>query len=186
MQGPLCGLLSLTILWHLFSKGIGVINIRRAELTDLEAMTEIYNEAILTSTATFDLAPQTREQRLNWFESHEERFPILVAECDGEVAGWACLSRWRPRKAYERTAETSFYVKGTQRGKGIGRQLKQAIIDEARRLNFHTLIAGVAQGNEVSLHLNQSFGFEVVGTFREVGNKFDQWLDVTYLQLMLN
>lgn len=162
------------------------MKIRRAELADLEAMTEIYNEAILTSTATFDLEPKTVEERLPWFESHDERFPILVAECDEEIAGWACLSRWRTRKAYERTAETSFYVKGTQCGKGIGRQLKQAIIDESRRLNFHTLIAGVSQGNEISLHLNKSFGFEVVGTFREVGYKFDQWLDVTYLQLMLD
>ena len=64
--------------------------------------------------------------------------------------------------------------------------MKQAVIDEARRLNFHTLIAGVSQGNEISLHLNKSFGFEEVGTFHEVGYKFDQWLDVTYLQLMLD
>lgn len=162
------------------------MKIRRAELADLDAITEIYNEAILTSTTTFDLEPQTREDRLPWFEGHEDRFPILVAEQEGQVVGWACLSRWRPRRAYENTAETSFYVKGDCRGQGIGRRLKQALIDEARRLKFHTLIAGVAQGNAVSLHLNESFGFEVVGTFREVGYKFDQWLDVTYLQLMLD
>ena len=102
------------------------------------------------------------------------------------MVGWACLSRWRPRKAYEGTAETSFYVKEDQRGQGIGRKLKQAIIEEARRLGFHTLIAGVAEGNHASLHLNQSFGFEIVGTFKEVGNKFGKLLDVTYLQKFLN
>lgn len=162
------------------------MKIRPAELTDLDAITEIYNEAILKTTATFDLEPQTREERLPWFKEHDARFPILVAECEGRVVGWACLSRWRPRRAYEGTAETSFYVKEDQRGKGIGRQLKQAIIEEARRLGFHTLIAGVAEGNQPSLHLNQSFGFEIVGTFKEVGNKFGKMLDVTYLQKFLN
>lgn len=162
------------------------MKIRPAELSDLDEMTAIYNEAILTTTATFDLEPKTREERLEWFESHDERFPILVAEVEGRIAGWASLSRWRPRRAYDRTAETSFYVKADQRGKGIGRQLKQAIIEEARRLGFHTLIAGVAQGSEASLHLNESFGFEVVGTFKEVGNKFGKLLDVTYLQKLLD
>lgn len=162
------------------------MKIRLATLADLEAMTEIYNEAILTTTATFDIKPMTRDERLPWFESHDTRHPILVAEVDHQIVGWACLSQWRPRRAYADTAETSFYVKASHRGQGIGRQLKQAIIEEARRLGFHTLIAGVAEGNEVSLHLNQSFGFEIVGTFKEVGKKFGKVLDVTYLQLMLN
>ncbi len=162
------------------------MKIRPAVLSDLEAMTEIYNEAILTSTATFDMEPMTRDERLPWFESHDERHPILVADVEKQIVGWACLSQWRPRRAYADTAETSFYVKTSHRGRGIGRQLKQAIIEEARRLGYHTLIAGVAEGNEVSLHLNQSFGFEVVGTFKEVGKKFGKVLDVTYLQLMLN
>ncbi|QDT93321.1 GNAT family N-acetyltransferase [Gimesia algae] len=160
--------------------------IRPAVLSDLEAMTEIYNEAILTSTATFDIEPMTRDERLPWFESHDERHPILVAEVENQIVGWSCLSQWRPRRAYADTAETSFYVKTSHRGRGIGRQLKQAIIEEARRLGYHILIAGVAEGNEVSLHLNQSLGFEVVGTFKEVGKKFGKVLDVTYLQLMLN
>ena len=162
------------------------MKIRLATLADLEAMTEIYNEAILTTTATFDIKPMTRDERLPWFESHDTRHPILVAEVDHQIVGWACLSQWRPRRAYADTAETSFYDKASHRGQGIGRQLKQAIIEEARRLGFHTLIAGVAEGNEVSLHLNQSFGFEIVGTFKEVGKKFGKVLDVTYLQLMLN
>ena len=162
------------------------MKIRPAELSDLDEITAIYNEAILTTTATFDLEPKTREERLEWFESHDERFPILVAEVEGRVAGWTSLSRWRPRRAYDRSAETSFYVKEEYRGQGIGRQLKQAMIEEARRLGFHTLIAGVAQGSEASLHLNESFGFEVVGTFREVGNKFGKMLDVTYLQKFLD
>lgn len=140
--------------------------IRQANVTDLDAISDIYNEAILTTTATFDIEPKTREDRLQWFADHDDRHPILVAELDGQVVGWSCLSRWRQRAAYDDTAETSFYVREGHRGKGIGRKLKQAIIDEARRLGFHTLIAGAAEGSDASLHLNKSFGFKVVGTFR--------------------
>ena len=162
-----------------------MLDIRLATLADLDAITEIYNEAILTTTATFDLEPKTREDRLQWFQAHGERHPILVAELDGQVVGWTCLHPWSPRAAYKDTAETSFYVKAEHRGQGIGRQLKQAIIEEATRLGFRTLIAGVAEGSDASLHLNESFGFEVVGTFKDVGEKFGKLLDVTYLQKFL-
>jgi phosphinothricin acetyltransferase len=167
-------------------KGIVVLKIRRAELSDVDAITEIYNEAILTTTATFDLDPKTREDRLQWLEDHDDRHPVLVAEMDGQVVGWACLARWKPRAAYNDTAETSFYVKEEHRGNGIGRRLKQELIEQARHLGFHTLIAGVAQGSDASLHLNRSCGFEVVGTFKQVGRKFGKLLDVTYLQKLLN
>lgn len=163
-----------------------MLDIRRAVVSDVEAITEIYNEAILTTTATFDLEPKSLADRLQWFESHDDRHPVLVAELAGLVVGWACLSEWNARCAYADTAETSFYVKEEHRGKGIGRQLKAAIIEEARRLQFRTLIAGAAEGSEASLHLNKSFGFEVVGTFRKVGCKFGKTLDVTYLQKFLD
>lgn len=162
-----------------------VLKIRRAELSDVDSITEIYNEAILTTTATFDVEPKSREDRLEWLNSHDDRHPVLVAELEGRVIGWASLTVWNPRAAYDDTAETSIYVKAEHRGKGVGRQLKQAVIDEAQRLGFHTLIAGVAEGSDVSLHLNQSFGFEVVGTFKQVGKKFGKLLDVTYLQKFL-
>ena len=163
-----------------------MVTIRRAEVADVPAITQIYNEAILTTTATFDIEPKTEEDRLQWFASHDERHPILVAEVEGQVVGWTSLSQWRQRAAYDDTAETSSYVQAQHRGKGIGRKLKHAIIDEARRLGFHTLIAGVAQGSDASLHLNKCFGFTVVGTFKEVGHKFGKRLDVTYLQLFLD
>jgi L-amino acid N-acyltransferase len=160
-------------------------HIRRAGLADLEAITAIYNEAILTTTATFDTDPKLAADRLPWFEAHGARHPILVAEVEGQVVGWASLSRWSERRAYDDTAETSFYVTSQQRGKGIGRQLKQAIIDEAKSLGFHTLIARVAEGSNESLHLNESFGFFHVGTLKQVGRKFGRLLDVHILQKML-
>ena len=159
--------------------------IRNARLSDVDAVTEIYNEAILTTTATFDTAPKSISKRLEWLKSHGKRHPVIVAELDGTVVGWASLSRWSDRSAYDDTAETSFYVNSRYQGRGFGRKLKEAIIDEARRLQFHTLIARIAEGGDASLHLNESFGFVHVGTLKEVGRKFGRLLDVHILQKML-
>jgi phosphinothricin acetyltransferase len=161
------------------------IVIRRAVLSDLDAITEIYNEAIATTTATFDTEPKTTFERLTWFQSHGERHPILVADLAGKVLGWACLSPWSDRRAYADTGETSFYVKSEHQGQGIGRQLKAAVIEEARKLGFHSLIARVAEGSRESIHLNESFGFFHVGILKEVGRKFGRRLDVHILQKML-
>jgi len=162
------------------------IRIRLAQATDLDAITEIYNEAIRTTTATFDIEPKTAEEQQRWFASHGPDYPILVAEVDGLVVGWVCLSPWSQRPAYQATAETTFYVKAEFRRRGIGRQLKQAIIEEGRRLKLHTLIAKVAEGSEASLHLNESLGFKHVGVLKEVGNKFGKLLDVHILQLIFD
>jgi len=161
------------------------VEIRRADVADLPGITEIYNEAILTTTATFDTEARDTAERMEWFRSHDDRHPILVAVLDGQVIGWASLSKWSDRCAYSDTAETSFYVKSEYRGRGVGRQLKAAIIDEARRLRLHSLIARVAEGSRESLHLNEEFGFVHVGTLKEVGRKFGRLLDVHILQKML-
>ncbi|MGA7161726.1 MAG: N-acetyltransferase family protein [Bacteroidota bacterium] len=162
------------------------VQIRRAFPEDVESITAIYNEAIVTTTATFDTEPKTIAERLAWFNTHGERHPILVATVEGSVIGWASLTKWSDRPAYEDTAETSFYVKSEHRGQGIGRLLKEAIIEEARKRQFHTLIARVAEGSQESLHLNESAGFVYVGTMKEVGRKFGKLLDVHILQKMLD
>lgn len=162
------------------------MRIRPAERSDVDDITEIYNEAIRTTTATFDTIPKTRDEQLHWFDSHGPQHPILVAERNGRVVGWVCLSKWSDRPAYDETAETSFYVKQEHRGKGIGRRLKAAIIDEGRRLGVHSLIARVAEGSEESLHLSETFGFTQVGTLKEVGRKFGRLLDVHLLQKILD
>jgi phosphinothricin acetyltransferase len=162
------------------------VTIRRAVLADAAAIAEIYNEAILTTTATFDTEPKTIVDREHWLQSHDERHPVLVAVLDDQVVGWASLAKWSDRRAYDEAAETSFYVKSTSRGRGIGRKLKDAIIVEARRLGFHTLIARVAAGSDASLHLNEQAGFIHVGTLKEVGRKFGRLLDVHIMQKMLD
>lgn len=154
-------------------------------MSDVKAITEIYNEAILTTTATFDTAPKSVAERLQWLKSHDERHPVIVAKLDGTVVGWASLSKWSERSAYDDTAETSFYVKSEYRGRGIGRKLKEEIIERARRLKFHTLIARIADEGDVSLYLNESLGFVRVGTLKEVGRKFGRLLDVHILQKIL-
>ena len=162
------------------------LHIRRAEIADAEAITNIYNEAIRATTATFDTEPKTIEERSRWLQSHGPRHPVLVAVLTGKVVGWASLSAWSDRHAYADTAETSFYVDAEYCGQGIGRALKEALIEEARRLRFHTLIARVAEGSAESLHLNQSCGFEHVGTLKEVGQKFGRRIGVHILQKMLD
>jgi L-amino acid N-acyltransferase len=161
------------------------VTIRRAELSDVMAITDIYNEAILTTTATFDTQPKDVAERAEWLNSRDERHPVLVALVGDKVVGWSALNRWSERPAYDDTAETSFYVSSVFRGHGIGRKLKMATIEEARQLGFHSLIARVADGSEESLHLNQSTGFVHVGTLKEVGRKFGRLIDVHILQKML-
>src|SRR5947199_6339602 len=101
--------------------------IRRATVADAAAIAAIYNEAIATTTATFDTDPKTAEERIRWLNSHDERHPILVADTNGTVVGWASLTAWSDRTAYDDTAETSFYVRSAYRGRGIGRKLQEAL-----------------------------------------------------------
>lgn len=165
---------------------LSAVQLRRATLADLPAITDIYNEAVCATTATFDTEPKRAEDRVQWFNDHDENHPILVAEIDGTVVGWSSLSRWSERRAYDLTAESSSYVSTQYRGKGIGRKLKEAMIEEARRLGMHTLIARIVEGNDESLHLNESLGFVHIGTMKEVGLKFGRFLDVHLFQKMLH
>lgn len=159
--------------------------IRHAQMVDVDAIVDIYNEAVGSTTATFDTEPQTKDERLRWLESHDERHPVMVAELDSQVVGWAALTKWSARPAYDHTVESSFYVGERFRGRGVGRALKLRLIEEARSLGHHTIIARVAEGNAASIHLNESTGFQRIGTMKEVGLKFGQRLDVHLMQLML-
>jgi L-amino acid N-acyltransferase YncA/GrpB-like predicted nucleotidyltransferase (UPF0157 family) len=159
---------------------------RKAELSDINAITEIYNEAILTTTATFDTEPKSTSERVQWFRSHDNRHPIWVAILDGKVVGWISLSKWSDRSAYNDTGETSFYVKSEYRGQKMGTTLLQMMIKEALQLKYHTIIARIAGESDVSLHVHANFGFVQVGILKEVGRKFGKLLDVHILQKMLD
>jgi L-amino acid N-acyltransferase YncA len=155
---------------------------RAATDGDLKAITDIYNEAVLTTDATFDLEPKTEDEQRVWFTGHDSRHPILVAEVDGTVVGWASLSEWSSRSAYAGTAEISLYIKEEFQGKGAGRGLLEDIMREGERVGLHAVLSRITTGNEVSIRLHESLGFEHVGVMREVGEKFGRRLDVLLMQ----
>jgi L-amino acid N-acyltransferase YncA len=162
-----------------------VITIRPARLEDLPRLTEIYNYAVLNTTATFDLEARTVEDRRTWFEQHGERYPLIVAEESGTVWGYCGILPYRSKPAYARTVEISVYVHPDAHGKGIGSRLMEEMICLARALGYHVIVAGITGGNEVSFRLHRRFGFECVGILREVGYKFGEWQDVHFYQLIL-
>lgn len=159
-----------------------MVIIRRATAEDVAAITAIYNDAILNLTATFDTQPKTILEQNKWFEGHGGQFPVMVAERDGKVTGWASLSRWSDRCAYSETAEASVYISEDNRGQGTGRKLLSAILDEGQKAGLHTVIARIAEGNAPSIHLCESLGFKHIGTMKEVGRKFGRLLDVHMMQ----
>ncbi len=156
--------------------------IRRATVHDLAAITDIYNEAILNTVATFDTETKTIKEQKKWFNSHDSDHPILVAEQDRVIVGWASLSKWSDRCAYSGTAEVSLYVKYDYRGKSIGKTLLKALIQTGENADIHTVIARITEGNEASIRLFKQEGFENVGAMKEVGRKFGRLLDVFILQ----
>jgi phosphinothricin acetyltransferase len=161
-----------------------MMQIRAAEIKDLPALTEIYNEAIRNTTATFDTEEKTVENRREWFLQHSHKYPVLVAEEEGEVTGWASLSRWSDRCAYDDTAEISIYIHPSHRGRGVGKALTQAVVDAGRKGGLHCVLSRITQGNAASVHLHEQNGFTHVGTMREVGKKFEKVLDVHIMQLI--
>jgi L-amino acid N-acyltransferase len=162
-----------------------MLSIREATINDLPAMLSIYNEAVRNQTSTFDLVEHTLEERKVWFSKYGGKYPLLVAGFSGEVVGYTSLSSFRDKEAYEKTVEISVYIDESQRGKGIGKALMVEIIERAKQLNYHTIIAGITAGNEVSVKIHEKFGFHYIGCFKEVGYKFDQWQDVLFYQKML-
>jgi phosphinothricin acetyltransferase len=155
---------------------------RKATIEDLKDITDIYNEAIQKTVATFDTEPKTLEQQKVWFIEHGKNNPIIVAELNGIIVGWAALSKYSTRCAYSNTAEISLYVKLEYQGKGVGRKLMDEIIKKGEKTNIHVVLARITEGNEISIHLHKSVGFENIGTMKEVGNKFGKLLDVHLMQ----
>ena len=156
--------------------------LRPATPEDLNGITQIYNEAVQTTVATFDTEPQTIEEQEVWFQNHGPEHPVLVAELDRVISGWASISKWSDRLAYAETGEISLYVKEEFRGRGIGRKLLEEVVAEGERAGLHTIIARIAGGNKVSIHLHESLGFAHIGIMKEVGRKFGRLLDVYLMQ----
>jgi phosphinothricin acetyltransferase len=159
-----------------------MLKVRKGTIKDLKDITEIYNEAIEKTVATFDTEKKTLDQQRIWFNEHGENNPIIVAVKEGVIVGWAALSKYSTRCAYSNTAEISLYVREEYQGKGIGRKLMDEIIKEGEKTNIHVVLARITEGNEVSVHLHKSVGFDNIGTMKEVGQKFGRLLDVHLMQ----
>ena len=162
------------------------IIIREAIKEDLSQMLAIYNDVILHTTAVYNYDPHTLEMRTEWFETKQQQgFPVFVAEENKVVVGFSSIGPFRAWQAYQYTVENSVYVKSDCRGKGIGKLLMKPLIDAAKRLHLHAIVAGIDATNEVSITLHKQFGFLEVAHFKEVGYKFNRWLDLKFLELIL-
>lgn len=159
-----------------------MLTIREARREDLVTITEIYNEAIVKTAATFDTGPKSIEEQRVWLGRHNAKYPILVAENQRLVVGWASLSMWSDRCGYSDTAEISLYIKEGYRNGGIGRTLLEATLKKGKDEGLHTVIARIVGNNQASIHLCDVFGFVHIGTMREVGRKFGKLLDVDLMQ----
>lgn len=163
------------------------ITIRTAQERDLEKLLDIYNYEVLHGTATFDIHPKTLEERKTWFLAHNiDNHPLIVAELDGVVAGYASLSPYREKEAYAATVELSVYVAEDCRGRGVASALIETILQMAKeREDIHTVISVITSGNEASVRLHEKFDFTYCGTMIEVGEKFGKKLGIVNYQLMV-
>lgn len=162
------------------------MEVRLARLDDAEAIREIYNTEVTTSTVTFDLVPRSLEDQQEWLRARSGAHAVLVAvDDDGAVAGFASLSPYKDRPAYATSVEDSVYVHRDHQRRGVGRLLLSELLAVAARHGFHAVIARIVGDHDASIALHRSVGFVVVGTEREVGRKFGRWLDVVIMQRLL-
>ncbi len=160
--------------------------IREARRDDVSAILEIYNHAIVNTTAVYRYKPLTMEDRLAWFDGKvADGLPLLVYEVDGAVIGFATYGPFRPWPAYKYTVEHSVYVHPAHQGKRVGTELLAALIEVADEKGYATMVAGIDAGNEASRVLHERLGFKECGRIERAGYKFGRWLDLAFYQLQL-
>ena len=163
-----------------------MVTVRNATEEDLPAMLEIYNEIILNTLAVWHEQAHTLAMRKEWFALKKEQgFPVLVAESQGVILGFATIATFRPWSGFRFTVENSVYVRPENRGQGVAKLLLPALIDAAKQLNIHAIVAGIEATNDISIALHEIFGFIEVAHFKEVGFKFGRWMDLKFMQLTL-
>jgi L-amino acid N-acyltransferase YncA len=164
-----------------------MFSVRNATEADLPEIVAITNQAIIQTTAMWSLHPVTLQARQTWMRERLARgFPVIVAEENQVVLGFASFGDFRAFDGYLHTVEHSLYVTPPAQGKGLGRALLSALIVRARTLNIHVMVAGIDDTNTASIALHQQLGFEDGGCLRQVGRKFDRWLDLRFMQKRLS
>ncbi|THD74661.1 N-acetyltransferase family protein [Thalassobius vesicularis] len=163
------------------------MHLRDATPADAGQIAEIYNHAVVNTTAIWNDVQVDAANRVAWMQTRQgDGFPVIVAEVDGQVAGYASYGPWRAFDGYRATVEHSVYVHPGRHGGGIGRTLMEALIARARADGKHVMVAGIEAGNAASIHLHEKLGFQTVAQMPQVGQKFERWLDLTFLQLVLD
>lgn len=162
--------------------------VRDAELGDLAAILEIYNDVIATSTAVYTDRPATIEDRRVWLEARQAHgFPVLAIVDQSVVVGFSSFGEWRAGwPGYRHTVEHSVHVRADRRGQGAGRKLVEALFPRALAMGKHVMIGGIDAANTASIRFHEKLDFERVALFREVGRKFDRWLDLVFVQRFLD
>lgn len=158
--------------------------IRDADKADLPAVLAIHNTNIASSTAIWDTDEVDLDDRLTWFADRTAAgMPILIAEIDGEVAGYASYGQWRPKTGYRFSVENSVYVAERFQRRGVATALLTELIARATDSGrVHAMIAAIESSNTGSVALHEHFGFRTVGELPEVGHKFGRWMDLTLMQ----
>ena len=159
--------------------------IRPAIADDAPAIAAIYNREVKETMATFDLVARTLEQQQDWLAARSGAFAAIVAIDGSDLVGFASLSPYKERAAYRTTVEDSIYVHREWAGRGVGRSLLSELINVARQSGFHSVMARIEASSEASRALHAACGFELVGIEREVGRKFNRWLDIAVMQNLL-
>lgn len=162
------------------------IVIRLVILEDAQGICDIYNHYVEKSISTFETEPITAEAMTERIEQviFGYKLPWFVYAVDEKILGYSYATKWKPRVAYSKTVETSIYIHPNHIGRGIGRQLYSATVEWLKELEFHSLLGGIALPNDASIELHEKLGFQKVGQLKEVGYKFDKWIDVGYWELV--
>src|SRR6185295_10871029 len=163
------------------------VAIRRAEQGDLPALLAIYNHYVVNTPVTFDLEPRTLAQRREWLDgfSSSGRYQCFVAVRRSAPIGWVCSARFKEKAAYDTSIETSVYLAPGEEGKGVGRRLYRTLFEALTGQDIHRAFGGITLPNDASVALHKAVGFEHIGTYHQIGRKFDKFWDVAlYLRPM--
>lgn len=154
-------------------------------MKDLEALLDIYNYEVVNGVSTFDLHPKTLSEWKCWFDSHNVgNHPLIVAEIDHQIAGYASLSSYREKEAYHSTVELSVYIAPSFRNQGVASGLMKRIIEDARQdEEIHMIVSVITSGNQASTKLHEKFGFTYCGSLHEVGYKMGKYRDIDNYEL---
>jgi L-amino acid N-acyltransferase len=161
--------------------------VRRAVENDIEQILDILNYEIINTTSVYDITPKTINQQIEWFKRKNKlNYPVFVIEKNGKIHGWASYDSFRTKEGNKYTIEHSIYISKESRSFGYGKLLMSALISQANEDGYKTMIGGVDANNQSSIKFHKDFGFEEIGLAKNIGFKFDRWLDLLFMQLMLD